>query len=248
MNFKEEDNMEPNELPDNLNSIRYLNTYKTPPGYFDNLADEIISQISLPINSKIPFSSPSVNYFDGLADSILSKIKAGNSSSRNEVEKELEEIEPLLARIPKKNVYSVPDNYFDSFTVQVPAIQTLAPVRQLNRPARWITYVAAAVVTGIVATGVIFFANNNTGGVNSGVGYKINYEQVLAKVSDNEISDYLDKNTPPDTDFASTSQDGSTVTDSEGLFKTLLNNVSDNQIQDYLQENSDGDEKDIKGI
>ena len=74
MNVEIED-MEPNELPDFLTSIRHINTYKVPPYYFDALADDILSKVHLPIPSVMPLSVPPAGYFDGLADNILQKIK-----------------------------------------------------------------------------------------------------------------------------------------------------------------------------
>ena len=243
MNF-EEDYMEPNELPNELASIRHINTYKVPPHFFAELADEIIGQIHLPLAATVPFQAPTAEYFDGLATSILSKIDNQSATLlQNEVQKELEETEPLLARIPKVNVYRVPDNYFDTFTVSV-TINKPAIVRKLNRRASWITYAAAAVIIGIIAIGILFLINNNRALQND----TNSYAKALSRVSDRELVNYLET-IPSDADFIPVSiEGGSTVTDSESLLKSWLNNVSDNEIQNYLKENSEGDEKDIKGI
>ncbi len=109
--------MEPIELPDELVNIRHTNIYKTPDGYFTNLADEIISKIHVPVSSKTPFSEPPANYFADLPDTILHKIKREEAVAHTEVEKELHHIEPLLTDIPKRNVYTVPEGYFNNFTV-----------------------------------------------------------------------------------------------------------------------------------
>jgi len=246
MNPQEESNMEPNNLPDTLANIRHINTYTTPPGYFDNLADEVISKIKLPA-TEAPFSLPPVQYFDGLADSILQKIKKENAIPvLTEVQKELEETEPLLNSIPKVNVYSVPQGYFDTFSVDLPSIKQPASVVPLRHPAVWIKYAAAAVIAGIIATGAWLFINGNNGASQSLYTFTTNYKQQLANVPDSEISEYLD-NPSPDADILSASQDIN-VTDTKSFLRELLNNVSDKELQNYIKENDKGDEKYIKGI
>ena len=113
----------------------------------------------------------------------------------------------------------------------------------MRRRAAWMNYAAAAVITGIIGIGIIFSVKEKMDANN-----RDNYTQALAKVSDSDISDYLDRtSSPTDADLMQTSE-GVNVTDGESLFRNLLDNVSDNDIQDYLNENSDGDEKNIKGI
>jgi len=87
---------------------------------------------------------------------------------------------------------------------------------------------------------LFFFVENNRKANNN------NYTQAVAKVSDSELSDYLDQ-TSPDADIIPVSQDDN-ITNGESIFKVLLNNVSDNELEDYLNENNDSDEKNIKGI
>ncbi|MDQ2752659.1 MAG: hypothetical protein M3R72_06510, partial [Bacteroidota bacterium] len=98
--------MEPIELPDELVSIRHKNTYKIPSGYFTNLADDIISKIHLPLSSNTPFLAPPADYFDNLADTLLLRIKNEKAVAKTEVEKELQDIEPLLTGIRNTNVYT----------------------------------------------------------------------------------------------------------------------------------------------
>ncbi len=229
--------MEPNELPDMLQSIRHINTYQVPPQYFDTLAEDILQKVHVPVAAAMPFSAPPSNYFDGLANSILQKIK---SAAKSEVEQELEEIEPFLAGIPKVNPYTVPKGYFETFSVPLMKKEEKAPVIKMSRrPAKWITYAAAAVVTGIVATGVVLFA-----GKDDSVS-PAKYTAALANVSDNDLADYLD-NSVTDIDVAPASNT-STIS-STGLYQELLNNVSDNDIQQYLNENNASDETNSTGI
>ena len=231
--------METNELPDELANIRYINAYTAPAGYFEGLADDVISKVNLPLATNTPLSVPPANYFDNLADTILFKIKS--SVPQSEVQKELEELEPFLASISRTNVYQVPQRYFDSFGVSVPAKKEETPVVKMRRPAAWITYTAAAVIMGIIAVSAVFFIKERG---NDGDSEK--YSEVLAKVSDNDLSDYLN-NTVSDADFAVPQYDDK-MNNSEGLYQILLNNVTDSEIQDYFNQNDNGDEKNIKGI
>ena len=70
-----EDYMEANELPDDLMSIRRINTYKVPVQYFDELADDIMSQVNLPLAPVLPLSVPPANYFDNLASAVFIENK-----------------------------------------------------------------------------------------------------------------------------------------------------------------------------
>ncbi len=233
--------MNHNELPDELANIRHLPTYNVPVHYFDNLADDVISKINLPVSSETPYAAPPLHYFDNLADSLLLKIKT--EFLQSEMQQEAEEADLFLEGISKKNPYQVPQGYFDSFTVQIPVAQKTATVIKMHRPATWLTYAAAAIAIGIIAISIILFTGKN----NSDVIYSNNYTHALSKVPDIEISDYLN-NTMSDIDVLQTPDDESNVTNGQNLFKTLLNNVSDGEIKKYLNENSNGDEKYIKGI
>ena len=63
---------------------------------------------SLPITDKVPYDVPE-GYFDNLAAAVLLKIKAQETLSPAG---ELEALSPLLASIPRKTPFSVPENYF----------------------------------------------------------------------------------------------------------------------------------------
>lgn len=222
--------MEPIELPDELVRIRHTNIYKTPDGYFTNLADEIMAKIHMPVSSKLPFSEPPANYFADLADTILHKIKR----EQTEVEKELHQIEPLLTSIPKTNVYSVPQGYFDNFTVAIPEAKKPARIIRMRRSSKWFTSAAAAVVTGIIAVSIIFSAKDNS---TDDILKLNNYYQTLSKVSDKEISNYL-LTTSSEPDATLNALDDNNPSN-DGNMKSLLHNVSDNELHDYLIENDD---------
>ena len=224
--------MEPIELPDELVNIRHTNIYKTPDGYFTNLADEIMGKIYVPISSKTSMSEPPANYFADLADAILHKIKSKEAVAHTEVEKELHHIEPLLTSIPKTNVYTVPEGYFDNFTVAV-GVKKPARIIRMRHSSKWFTSAAAAVVTGVIAVSIIFSARDNSSTIASGS----SYSQTLSKVSDKEISNYL-LTTSPEPDATLNLLEDNTPS-SDGNLKSLLNNVSDNELHNYLSQNDD---------
>ena len=107
--------------------LKYLpseNPYSVPSGYFEHLPGIILEKVNLYKNLPLPASkekhlySVPQGFFDGFADTVLEKI---TSSAGINVQEELEELSPLLSRIPKTNVYSVPDNYFE----QINALSTV---------------------------------------------------------------------------------------------------------------------------
>ena len=105
-------------LPNNIlshvfiKSLPVSNPYSVPKGYFENLPEIISDKLSLSSfngnEERKAFSVPE-GYFNTLADNILKKIKEPVFES---VQQELNEISPFLSSLPKTNVYSVPENYF----------------------------------------------------------------------------------------------------------------------------------------
>lgn len=246
MNWRD-DFMEPNELPEELLNLRQTKTFTIPAGYFENLADDILSKVNLPLSATVPLSAPPANYFEGFADSVLSKIKNNTPVQVvNEVQEELKEMDPFLASLAKTNVYTVPDNYFETLHFAPPVVKKVAPVKRIFLSSPWFSSAAAAVVTGIIATSIFFYSNGgDTLQPQSGTSYS--YSQKLSQIPDSQISDYL-SSAPHDFDVLPASQEGAKTMDSESIYKALLNNVSDNEIQNYLNENESGNEKNIKGI
>src|SRR5437762_2933124 len=78
------------------------NHFSVPADYFDNLADNILAHVfirSLP--SVNPYTVPE-EYFDNLGQIILEKINIGD------------EVLGLEETAAEKNIYSVPEGYFNS--------------------------------------------------------------------------------------------------------------------------------------
>jgi hypothetical protein len=212
------------------------NLYSVPYGYFDFVADSILNFIKLSEIREInPYSVPK-GYFDLLADSIVRRIKLNTS---NEIYDELSEIAPLLTTVNRKNIYSLPDNYFEKVSISViekPAPRVIPFSKTLRK---WVTYAAAASVLFIVAITTYLYVTVH----NRYDGETLTVEQKIGQLKDQEIINYLKDNeeiTSGDIIPASVEEDTE--------IQNKLQNASDEEIQEYLHEYSDPTEKPVKGI
>jgi hypothetical protein len=136
--------------------------YALPKGYFEGLPGSVLQKIQ-EASAILPglthaYQLPE-NYFETLSDQILSKVK---TESREPAE-ELEMIAPLLNRISKTPVLSVPEGYFEQLQPLVDTHQQeRAKVVEFKNYNRWIQYTAAAMVTGILVTGAFMFTDSNS--------------------------------------------------------------------------------------
>jgi len=200
-----------------LAGIEKINVFHVPEGYFNELhlritAYTILNNISSSDNiNKINFQQVPLGYFDTLSDSILAKVKAAYAESADE---ELRKLSSLLYSLKNENVFSVPAGYFESFSnVIVEKVkQPSAKIISISKGYAWWKYVAAAVITGIIAVGSlqIFnkFSKGRSGNSSDSAstelpGYVQNSFQYkteedinagIAKLSDADIVNYLEKN------------------------------------------------------
>jgi hypothetical protein len=194
-------------------------TYTIPVDYFNQLLPEIMAEIQLQglkqKNNIPPFGIPN-GYFDGLSNDILSKIKLQDSNS-NAVFNELETIAPLLNSIDKQPPNAIPDDYFDKLEVN-----TITKIVPFRRVARFINYVAAAMIVGILSVGTIqYLKSTHT---------LFDFEKEVAKTSADEIHQYLESQ--PNIEFSVVSP---LVEESEN--NNFLEAASEEDIQHYLQQN-----------
>jgi hypothetical protein len=237
------------EISPLLVSIGHHNVYTVPTGYFDGLTNKITAQAkddsTLQMNISNPFRVP-VGYFDGLANNILFKIKA---RSENEVFTELEEIAPLLNTIDKRNIYTVPPAYFESFSSKAPA-EKPQPARvfnMLHAVRKRFSYAVAAAVVGVLLTVAFLYKNNNALPVSdpSASANTSDVKERISTLSDAEIANYLDTHSSGDKIITSPSaEDNSDAID----IQHSLNNASDEEIQEYLDSNRISSERSSKGI
>ncbi len=115
--------------------------YQLPEGYFDRLATQVLTAIIVPDEitaleggtKKMPFDVPN-GYFDQLQASVLQQVQQ----------------ESIAASLPKENVYTTPEGYFDILPGHIMAAihASEAPQAKKTRIIGWksIGWAAAAVV------------------------------------------------------------------------------------------------------
>src|SRR6202035_3025997 len=100
--------------------------FSLPEGYFDQLADDFLTQILAGQADKTPFFltelDKSLNfpipgkYFENLPDKILALVKAGAGLSARE---EIQGLSPVLNQIDRKNPFALPPGYFNNLSGQL---------------------------------------------------------------------------------------------------------------------------------
>ena len=205
-----------------LASIRQLDVYTVPSGYFEHLATEIRARIS----GEILFAAPNSNifqvpqgYFETLSDTVISRIE----TKGNEIFAELENIAPSLNDISKKNVYSIPSDYFETLTVTENK-KSSAKVISFSNTRKWVSYAAAVIIAGVLVSGGFFYNYHNS------PSYII---KEIKKVSDEELNNYVKDHVVAFSDEAVEMRgDAKHVQESLKL-------SSDDELQQYLNENTE---------
>jgi hypothetical protein len=196
--------------------------YKTPENYFDNLPDNISVEAFLAMISGTTFTI-SADYFNTFADRVLRKI------NQQKVSEELQEISPFLAKLSKENVYKIPQHYFNSLQ-SLEAVKVENKVKSISTRfvSKWISYAAAAVITGVLITGAYMYTN-----------HKGNFDLTneINKVSDDELQNYLSLSIAHPAAVAN-EETTSNINAPETLdVKQEMQFVSDEELQEYINEN-----------
>lgn len=234
-----------NDLCENiLTNIRLqffsvLTPYTVPDKYFENLPELILDKLQLnhsDVLSTVVYKVPE-NYFDDLAGNILKKIK-----KENDFQEELENLSPLLSKLPKTNVYTIPEGYFENqyFIKQKSSSAKLISIGAKSR--KWFNYAAAACVAAVMLLGGYFYSVNKSSNNNviQNQYADINIKTAISQLSDSTINNYL----RTDNTGAYANQNP----DNEDLnIQTLIENTSDEEIENYLIQNPDPEDQ-TKGI
>jgi hypothetical protein len=226
------------EMAPLLAKIEKEDLYSVPENYFISLTESILFYIHLyELKTKPQPFSVSEGYFETLADSILFKIHTSNL--KNEVQEELSEIAPILNTINKKNIFSVPDNYFQKFPVPASIERKPGKVVSFGGNIRkWVTYVAAASVLFIIATTSYLYVSIHHRAIEK----HLPIEQRIAELNEQEMVNYL-----KDNDGIISGSLIPTNNDDPQI-QHMLQRVSDEEIENYLDDYGDQNEKPIKGI
>jgi hypothetical protein len=223
-----------------IESLPPAHPYSIPAGYFENFPEILLDKLGISnrystsiYSEQMPYAVPD-GYFNGLAEDILQKIKVQSTTN---VQKELEEIAPLLSKIPKTNVYSVPAGYFNQLN-PLPVQETVQPAAKIipigNRTRKWFNYAAAACIA-IVLLGGGFLFFHKTPDVKTLPTASVDVQKSISELSDTDLANYLkeDNNTAIYTSPVSDDQQNDLD------IKTLLENTSDEEIEQYLINNTD---------
>lgn len=220
-----------NELNSGLNPDSNNNPYSVPEGYFEGLANSVLTKIKgeTPVSSsseeieqlspllasisrKSPYSVPD-NYFQ----SNIEGLKALTSE---------EEESLVLSFIDKEMPYEVPTGYFANLPEQIleKVSDRGAKVIPLMKK-KWMRLAVAAVVVGVMAiSGIAYF--NGRGHSDSG-----SVNLALKKASTKELNDFINSTavTATDKQVPATAKNTTET-------KKLFNDVSDKELDAFLNQ------------
>ena len=238
MNSKKYIIEELNKISPLIKEIDKTEVYSVSPSYFDNLSVDIINNIHLSkehayfFGSAAPYSTPD-NYFQNLPGLILQKVVA-NQTKPDAVFEETENIAPLLNRIEKTPVFSVPANYFDRTQLPTVTIQTRqAKIASIRKRSQFLRLAAAAVVIPFLAVGVYTLTSRDflKNGSNKA-------KNEVKNLSREEIVNFLKGN--DSSEHASSTSQNTSVDDPK--LQRSLKQISDKEIQQFLKETGESDE------
>jgi hypothetical protein len=232
-----------NTISPSLTKIAKVNVFSVPEGFFIGLDEKIATAVFLQQDKKTEFQKVPEGYFDSLSEKILSKIKEEKESAAEEIRS----VSPALHYLREEKVFDVPEGYFDNLSSKI--LCRLkggnTKVISFNSARRWLKYAAAAFVAGIITIFSYQIFNstttrNSTMTVSTRMPeymqlasqYKTIKEinQGIASLSDEEIAQYLEKNT--------------TLLDDDALIKNTETNelptpgeylIDGNALNNYLQ-------------
>lgn len=209
--------------------------YQVPPGFFASFPDEIMEQIrlnSLFDSASGPVFSVPEDYFDKLPEQVLLRVRSEMISD------ELNETAPLLSTLSRKEMYTVPDAYFDKIDFMPGTRKAVAEgkVITLRIARKWMQYAAAAVVTGILVTGAFLFTDDSMNYTETEKIEKADVSSALGKVSEQELENYLENH-----ERLMATQLVIVPANEEDLkeVKNNIREVSDEELNQYLNENGE---------
>jgi hypothetical protein len=202
--------------------------YTVPSSYFNNQLPIIVENAQLGIEKLSTPYQINDSYFSSLAASIIEAI----NKKENSFVHELEETAPTLASLKNKNVFTVPNNYFEN-TVQIPS-ETAAKIVSIKKwnIAKWI---AAASMITIIAFGGLLFLQKPIENVNIPI--------ALQKIEEEEMIQYLT------TEHVALGNEVNILDDVENANKqkNVLENVTEEDLNNYLKNATEKSSSKIAG-
>lgn len=195
--------------------------FRVPEGYFAALPEQVMQRIRAAEDPEVadilgtlpkatPLTAPAPGYFSLLSSQVMQRIHQEEAGTALD---EAREIDGILAALPRNNPFTpAPPTYFQTLGSQV-----LDRIRQEEdakvvpmKPRRtWVKWAVAACTIGVLATAGILRYTSTTEG------------SPLAKVTDQELVDYLQTHTD---DF-----------DNEAIYASVSNTTATPEEQDKTQ-------------
>lgn len=238
------------ELESSLTDLSAQTTYSVPEGYFEGLAERVLSRIRAmeaataaeelghlsPLLSRMPKTMPyqvPAGYFEEMESTLVSVAMYGEQ----EVSEELGNISPLLSGLKKEMPYSVPAGYFDTISAPVAQPNQPAKVISMGGSRKWFRYAAAAVVTGVIVLLGISYFNQDNNGSSTGEAIARFDKSVLKeikKTSDSTLTEFVKQ-----FDEAGLRTDETASTDTNKEVKELLKDIPENELKQFLNETAE---------
>lgn len=163
-----------------ISQIPKGNIFTVPDNYFQNFSETLLIKIvesgNLPakeiINQKVP-----EGYFENFAANILSKIKESDLQTAQE---EIKTLSPVIAGIGNKNVFNVPQGYFENPLWTATTNAEPAKVIKVNFRKRVLQYAAAAVIAISLSLALFNYNNIANTQIENNVAQAIQTEAVMA--------------------------------------------------------------------
>ena len=153
--------------------------------------------------------------------------------NKHTISEELEQIAPLLNKVSKKPVQSVPAGYFEQLNFQKP--NAAAPVVKMNRSRNVFRWAAAAAVTGILVLGGLQLMNSSKNTLEKQVGMdyaeltSLNVSDWVQKIPNESIDEYLQS-----ANALAGSENSLHHYSVDGVTGTNVTEISDEDLQLYL--------------
>src|SRR5687767_7413272 len=244
-----------NDLGSTLANSSLQNTYTIPEGYFEELANQVLSRIKAletpdaveelqllsplltQINRETPYTVP-VGYFDGLEEKLMQRIR--EHADYQTSGEELASLSPMLSSISKKIPYTLPAGYFESLVNngmmkkedKKEAVRVISITRQ-----KWFRFAAAAVLVAFIAiSGWIILFSKKVDPVKNPEAWVVKNTK---KISSEEINSFI--NLADEEQIEKNSADNKSANEE---IRELMKDVPDNEIQTFLNETAALEDKD----
>jgi len=202
-----------------LAGLKDRSTFQVPAGYFDQLPVNLMKRILLEEEAEnsleeeeilpailtglrdLPTFRIPAGYFDTLPEQLA--VQAIASDNNMGVEEELRRLSPFMASMSREYPGKVPEGYFDLFPWEAEPGQwesEPAKVIPISRTLPLRKFLAAAVMVGVLMASAIsgfHIYDSPSDFLRSGVNLKTKaqFNTALARISDQDILDYLKSNT-----------------------------------------------------